>query len=105
MSSTLIHDNPDDDRHAEDTMHEHHPRTTSSARSPINEEYDSDFDDSSHGDEEELTHKDSINEYEEQQSQIIVRINFLTRTYKLFKLISDSVTTTTDSLGNRTRMV
>jgi hypothetical protein len=43
----------------------------------VSEEYDSDFDNSSHEDDEQLTHKDSINEsYEEQQNQIIVKIFF-----------------------------
>ncbi|CAF0837740.1 unnamed protein product [Adineta steineri] len=40
----------------------------------ISEEYDSDFDNSSHEDDEQIPHKDSINEYdEEQQNQIILR--------------------------------
>jgi hypothetical protein len=45
-----------------------------SSRSTISEEYDSDFENSSHEDDEQLTHKDSINEYEEEQhqNQIIV---------------------------------
>ncbi len=45
-----------------------------SSQGTISEEYDSDFENSSHEDDEPLTHKDSINEYEEEQqhNQIIV---------------------------------
>ena len=46
-----------------------------SSHGTVSEEYDSDFDSSSHEDDEQSTHKDSMNEsLEEQQNQIIVKI-------------------------------
>ncbi len=46
------------------------------SRTTVSEEYDSDFDDSSHEEVEQITHQDSTNEHdeeeEEHQNQIIV---------------------------------
>jgi len=45
------------------------------SRTTVSEEYDSDFDDSSHEEVEQITHQDSINEHDEEQehqNQIIV---------------------------------
>jgi hypothetical protein len=44
----------------------------SSTHGTANEEYDSDFDDYSHEDDEQIVHKDSITEQEDQQAQIMV---------------------------------
>ncbi len=74
-----------------------------SSHGTVSEEYDSDFDSSSHEDVEESAHKDSINEsFEEQQNQIIVKL-ILKKTFLI--LFCYLVKTTTNSLGNCSRMV
>ena len=53
----------------------HSSHMASSSRGTISEEYDSDFDNSSHEDDEPIGHKDSVHELdeEEQHNELIVR--------------------------------
>jgi hypothetical protein len=61
----------DDDNNSQEKLNDY--QTQMACSSQANENYDSDFDNSSHEDDEPLTHKDSINEHEEEhQNQLIV---------------------------------
>lgn len=77
LSSTGINDkrNNNNNNSPQEKFNEQIVPMARLSRTTASEEYDSDFDDSSHEDDEPLTRTDSINEYDEeqQQNQIIVR--------------------------------
>jgi len=71
LLSTGIYDN----NISQEKLNDQQIQMACSSQGTISEEYDSDFENSSHEDDEQLTHKDSINEYEEEQqhhNQVIV---------------------------------
>ena len=85
VSSAGVGDKSKDCSHIQETLNDHQPQMVCSAQGPVGEEYDSDFDDTSHEDDEPLTHEDAVNEDEEEQhSQFIVRYCFKIKTYYLF---------------------
>ncbi|CAF0805510.1 unnamed protein product [Rotaria sp. Silwood1] len=74
ISSTGNSDKRNDDQNTQEILNDYPLRMNSSTQDVVIEDYDSDFDNSSHEDDEQLTHKDSINDYEEeQQNQLILR--------------------------------
>jgi hypothetical protein len=73
LSSTGTNDKLNDNNLPQEKLNEQPISMARLSRTTVSEEYDSDFDDSSHGDDEQITHIDPINEYdEEHQNQIIV---------------------------------
>ncbi|CAF2314824.1 unnamed protein product [Rotaria sp. Silwood2] len=74
ISSTGNSDKLNDNQNTQETLNDYQLGMASSTRGAVIEEYDSDFDNSSPEEDEQLTHKDSINDYdEEQQNQLILR--------------------------------
>lgn len=74
ISSTRPIDKRNDYTHNEETLKEHQSQMESSTKEGAIEEYNSDFDNSSFDEDEPLTHKDSVKEYEEEKKhQLIVK--------------------------------
>ncbi len=73
LSSIGTNDKPNDNNLPQEKLNDQQPPMDRLSRTTVTEEYDSDFDDSSHEDDEQIAHKDSINESdEEHQNQILV---------------------------------
>jgi hypothetical protein len=77
LSSTGMNDKRNDYNLSQEKLNDQHVPIARLSRTTVSEECDSDFDDSSHEDDEQIGRKESVSEYNEQrQQQIIVEFYF-----------------------------